>query len=306
MKVRLPAGLLALIFALATVLIADPTFAQGGTPPPTVDAGELPEGAVFEPVNVGTEGDFLAVSERIAVTRVIQEPEAVTTRAIRHPTVFLVESGELGFVAGDASGEESAMLLRASDGGDDARIVTPGSQLSLAPGDRLVIPPTPPDFDPDYVSFANQGDEPINYLEVEIFPSGRPAAALFEGLDGFTVQPMDVTLGLPTAQEPAPPTISVGRLTLAPGMRLPLDVIGPALLLIESGALTVAPEDGQLPVERAGVDYDDVPEMVAAGEGATTAGGDAIFIAPDVSGEAITPNDVPASILVVSVTALST
>lgn len=221
MKVRIPASLLALAPPLVMVIASDPAFSQDATPHSWLDAGELPEGAVFEAIE-RDRGDLLKAAERIAVTRVSQEPEAVTTRAIRHPSVFLVESGEVSFVAGDATGDDPALLLRASDDGDKARIVTPGSRLSLSPGDRLVIPPTPPDSDPDYVTFTNQVHEPTHYLEVEIFPSGRPAAALFEDLDGFRVQPLDVALGLPTALEPAPSTIAVGRLTLDPGVELPL------------------------------------------------------------------------------------
>lgn len=295
--------LVALTLSLGLLSTTATAMGQSSTPAAGF-GGDLPEGATYEPVKEGTEGDVVRIAERVAVTRVIQEPEAVTTRAIRHPTAFLVETGGLTFVAGDAQGDEPATLLRADDQESGARLVTPGSRLDLAPGDRLVIPPTPPDSDPDYVTFANRGSEPSRYLEVEIFPSGRPSALLFEGLEGFAVEPLDVALGLATAQEPAPPTVQVSRVALDPDASLPLDATGPALILVEDGTLGVAVEDGTVPVERSGVDYDEAPEVTATDSEATLAAGDAAFISPGVTGAAVA-GDAPSSVLVVMVIASS-
>jgi len=288
---------LAVVLLSATLVVAP---VAAGQATPAADGGDFPPGVSLEPVEEGTEAEVLAVAERVAVTRLTQEPGASTTRAVRHPTVFLVESGELTFVAGDAEGDEPATLLRAGDEQAEAKVVTPGSRLTLVPGDRLVVPPTPPDFDPDYQAFGNRGSEPAMYLEVEVFPSGLPSAALFEDSDGFAVEPLDVALGIQTAQEPAPPSVEVGCLTLDASAELPLDGLGPALLIAEQGALGLRVAEGSAPVVRAGADYDDAPEAVSAESDASLAPGDAVFVPPGTAGTLTAAQESAVSVVAVT------
>lgn len=262
-------------------------------------AGPLPAGVSFEPLDGGRVAEGRAMAGAVAVTRVSQAPGAVSTRVFRRPAVILLESGTLTFVDRSGGGD-SAVVFPA---GGRGRPVTAGAGLALARGDLLVVPPAHGGHaDHGYMTLVNLRPEPATYLELEAFPGGEPPwATLLVDTAGFAVAPLAVASGAGGGRSATPSAVSIGRLTLAPGASVPLGRTGPAVLLVEGGAVELVAEAGDVPAARPGIDYGATPGVVHAGEGRTLGVGGAAFVRPGATGTFRNPGRAPITALVVGI-----
>jgi hypothetical protein len=169
------------------------------------------------------------------------------------PVILYVESGTLRVVIDAPSGQSDTMpemglplLARASSSLSAVVPVTvlPNTRLELARDDLLAMP--------NGTSCGMYGSAPeVVYLRIDGFPES-PGLQSYADLD-MIVTPLDVSFGMPTAQEQAPNTIVAGELMLEPGTTLTLgDHTWPVFFRVRQGAgtLSIATEGGI--VRRAG------------------------------------------------------
>jgi len=277
---------------------AVPSGAQDGTPAPGFGSEDLPEGASFEPITQGTVDDVLAISRLVAVYRITLSAGAGRITDTDTPGLYYALDGALSASVDEDMLAPALLSRRAPDGGFAPPVlVLPGTGLDLLPGELLVNSGRADEESPyGYVGFDNAGETPVAYLDVEFFPSGGH----WGGSGGeIEEEPLDVSLGLATAQEPAPPVFTVGRLTIEPGASVPLDDVSPALLIAERGPMALTVDAGEAQVKRSGVDFDEAPETVE-GKAIDLASDDAAFVLPGTAGAIGNAGGGPAVLLVLS------
>ena len=146
--------------SLAVVLGSHPRAdAQEGTP--VVTQGDMGEGITFEQIDFGTVDILPPAPATINFFHARLEPGAGIPVGAEDPGLGpqLVESGTLtlrGFTAD--------VVVHRADGGQE--VVPAGAEASLGPGDSFVWEP--------YVGgeIRNDGDEPLTFYTVNIFPVG--------------------------------------------------------------------------------------------------------------------------------------
>lgn len=294
------------VFVLATVGLGTasatgPRTAGTEDATPTGVFRDPPEGVSIETVTRGSTDDVLAVARVVAVSRVTLSPDAGQLTDTETPAIFYVESGPVNFHV-DEDMTTPAMLIRASVEGPSATpvVVIPGTSLDLQSGDLLATPGRADDEPPyPYIGISNNTEGPVSYIDIEIFPSENRH---FSGSAGNPeIQPLDVSLGLQTAQEATPDVVSVGRLTVESGASLPLADVGPTLFIVQDGTMSLATDEGEVAVKRSETPFDEAPEYVAAGSSDDLAEGDSAFVMPGTAGSIRNGGARPLVVLTVSV-----
>lgn len=256
--------------------------AEDATPMGTFS--DLPDGVSVETMDRGSTEDVLAVARVVQVSRVTLSPGAGQLTDTETPAIFYVESGPVKFEV-DEDMSVPAMLFRTSVEGSSPTpvVVIPGTSLELQSGDLLTAPGRPDDEPPYPRIISSNGTEvPVSYIDVEIFPSEN---SHFSGSGGNPeIEPLDVSLGLQTAQEAAPELISVERLTIDAGASLPLANIGPTLFIIQDGTMLLTAHEGEAAIKRSDALFHEAPEFVTAGGSDDLMEGDVAFVVPGTAG----------------------
>ena len=145
---------------------------------PVVTQGEMGEGITYEQIDFGTVDVLPPAPATINFFRIQAEPGASTLIGAEDPGLgpLLVESGTLtvrGFT-------EDIVIHRA---GGAQETIAAGAEATLGTGDRFVWEP--------YVGgeIANDGDEPVVVLTVNIFPVEGAAATPMAGEMAATPAP---------------------------------------------------------------------------------------------------------------------
>jgi quercetin dioxygenase-like cupin family protein len=176
----------------------------------------------------------------IGLARLTYQPGASgPTWRLPGPLLLVVESGTLA-----AALERPGHLVRA-----DGRADTADGAVLLHPGDSLAVLATTP------AEFHRADSTPAVVLAVGVFPAGAASPELPARVDRVWSPAAKVTL-LAGAQEltrtDLSAQISLTRVVLAPGARMPLATSGTRLLAVEAGALTLRAERGLISVEHPG------------------------------------------------------
>lgn len=248
------------MITLAILLLVAPlgTLAQEDPDAPRSGWGALPPGITFAAIANPTSADLAEVASLLRVSRMTWGPEADLFGVCFDlhsggPVILYVESGTLRIVINESSGQSETMpemglplLARGSSSlaATVPVIVLPNTRLELTSNDLLAMP--------NGTSCGMYGSAPeVVFLRIDGFPAG-PGLQSHADL-GMLVTPLDVSLGMPTAQEEAPSTIVAGELRLDPGMTLTLgDQAWPIFFRVRQGAgsLSIASEGGIVrPVE---------------------------------------------------------
>lgn len=256
--------------------------AQESTPSDAVGWAALPPGARYEPIVEASLNEAVAVANIVSVARVTLPDGVNRFQRFTSPCALLMRSGALTFRAADDVTEPSVLVRSPDDGGTGLpAVVMPGSRLDMKPGDLLTLPwAAVADTDPPYWSFST--DEQTEYLFVEFFPAGVPAASFMETTGG-AVEFLDLPLSLATARPSAPAVFALGRLVLDAGTEVALPR-APALLLVEGGTMAVKQAVGRADIQRAGTDIEATPETLEAGGTADMGAGDAAALLPGTGG----------------------
>jgi quercetin dioxygenase-like cupin family protein len=128
--------------------------------------------------------------------------------------------------------------------------------------------------------------------------------------EGVTFTPLGVAPGITL---PSPVDLTVARATFAPGAGFPLDASDPegALVIMESGALTIRVEEVDWTISRGGAlqqamgtpnaepDLSGILEAVAMGAEATLQAGDVAYVPGSITGEVRNDGQEPATVLLV-------
>jgi len=268
---------------------------------PAVVLGESSEGVAFEPIDRGTIDELLAITRLMRVTRVTLAPGASQATYTVLPAVYAVEEGTVAFDV-DRQLPIPARLVRPASDGSLSRspVVLPGTSLQLVPSDALAVPGVP-DVEPPYASIfaGNRSDEPATYLDIEIFPTTTPH--VIDASGDRTLQGLDVSLGLATAQESAPAWIVVDRLILQPGASATVSVDAPLLIVAQEGTVSLSVGEGEAALQRSGTRWGDAPESLGAGDSSDLTGNDATFLLPGTTGGVTNAGPAPLTALLVTI-----
>jgi predicted ester cyclase len=191
------------------------------------------------------------------------EPEA----GERGPLVLAVEAGALTVTAFGSA--VVAPLGGVASTGKDAKSLPEGAVVTLSPGDGLLLPPAA------HYAVRNAERSPAVALALALLPSaGSPDAGAVHwpgaGSPDVVVQPL--AGGLATGLPAGAAEVTLGRLTLAPGVTLAADgAVVPRLIAIESGTLQLATNPSPAVTLSAGqgslIDSTAVPTLRNAGGG---------------------------------------
>jgi len=240
--------LLSVVTALALILTA-----AAITPSPLPREDAPPPLATPPPAAVTTDAvSRLAHSEEIEIppapvaielARLTYRPGASgPTWRLPGPLLLVVESGTLA-----ATLERPGHLVRAHDTAERA-----AGALLLHPGDALAVSAATP------AEFHSANTTPAVVLAVGVFPAdgaGTTGSVLAATMGRVWSPAAKVTLlaGTQVTTHMEPLTqLSLSRVLLAPGARMPLAVTGTRLLAVEAGALTLKTERGLVTVEHPG------------------------------------------------------
>jgi len=235
------------IFLTAVTALALVLTAAAITPPPTIDMVASPPHAAVSAAALPEASTSLArITELVLppppvvidLARLLYAPGADgPSHALSGPLLLVVESGSLtAHLAGSGQLVHADRTAEAAEG-----------TLSLRVGDNLVLPAATP------AAFHNGGDVPVIALVAGVFPAvavasglGRigPARWADAWSPGATVQPLvgGWMLDLPSG----PSTVALRRMSLRPGDGVPLTAPGPAILAVETGALTLVADQGMV------------------------------------------------------------
>ena len=272
--------------------------AQDATPAPV--SSDLAGGIPFEPISRGTIDELLSVARLMRVSRVTLSPDASQATYTVLPALYAVEEGAIAFDV-DRDLPAPAWLIRATSDGSRGRttVVLPGTSIELDPTHVLVVPGVP-DVEPpySYISAGNRSDEPVTYIDIEIFPTSNYHVLSNSG--DPAVERLDVSLGLETAQEPAPDWIVAGRLVLEPGESSPFSGGAPQLAVVQEGTVVLSVEEGEAAVQRSGSSWGDAPDALSGDDWTDLAEDDAAFLAPGTTGALTNSGSMPMTVLLVT------
>lgn len=224
--------------------------------------------------------ELLIVSGLVAITRNTFAPEYSVMGGFDDglsdgAMLLYTEEGPLEALTSEEDGSEigPTLLIPTSEVGPSSgpQLVLPGTRLTLVAGDLLAPP-----VGTSLFHMNRDGDIAVDCLVVTIFP-GQVSALLF----GTTASQLEVNLGVETVRELAPPVISAGKLTLAPGASIPEhQAIWPRVVFVESGSVTMAVSGADWQSRRAGAKPYDPAEAEASDTEDTLNQGDAAYVPP--------------------------
>jgi quercetin dioxygenase-like cupin family protein len=282
---------LSVVTALALILTA-----AAITPSPLPSENALPAlTAPMPPAETTVSTTPLAQSEQVAIppapiviglARLTYQPGASgPTWRLPGSLLLVVESGTLA-----AALERPGHLVRT-----DGRADTADGAVLLHPGDSLAVLAATP------AEFHSADSTPAVVLAVGVFPAaGAASPELAARVDRVWSPAAKVTL-LAGAQEltrtDLSAQISLTRVVLAPGARMPLATSGTRLLAVEAGALTLRAERGLISVEHPG----DRDAWLSPGATATLLVGDGAILQHAASATLRNDGNGPLQLLVLAV-----
>jgi quercetin dioxygenase-like cupin family protein/predicted ester cyclase len=156
-----------------------------------------------------------------------------------------VETGPLTVSIG-SDAPTPALVSTAGGSSEATREVSPGSDLTLAAGDVLVLPPS------TRYELRGAGDEPTRALVINLDQAaplvGRSDPAYPETSPSETAVAIDrqrLAGGTSAVLPPGRVTVAVGRTTFAPGAGIPAhQTVGATLVYVEAGSLHLRTEAG--------------------------------------------------------------
>lgn len=259
---------LAVVTALALILtaaaITPPPLPSEPVPPPlTMPTPSAVTTVAITPLAHSEEIEIPPAPVAIGLARLTYRPGASgPTWRLPGPLLLVVESGTLA-----AALERPGHLVRAHGTAERA-----AGALLLHPGDALAVSAATP------AEFHSADTTPAVVLAVGVFPAdgaGTNGSVLTANLGRVWSPAAKMTL-LAGAQETTqmePLTqLSLSRVLLAPGARMPLAMTGTQLLAVDAGALTLKAERGLVMVKHPGESdawlSPDATATLLAGEGA--------------------------------------
>lgn len=259
------------------------------------------EGAVFlETLGTAPRGTWLPIRAGTVLERITMQPgDSATTPALESRLLYL-EAGSLTLAVGPASNEPALVAVAGGDtGGEATTTVSAGTAVTVAAGAFAVLPSSAT------YTLRNDGAEAATALVAAIFVPGAPSRAVPRSdpaLEnpvtawpvGIGVQPL--AGGFTTALPQDAVSAGVGRMTLAPGGRIPeITAPGPLLLTVESGTVDLEIGGGAVWVR------DGATGRSSAAVSAPLDAGDGAFVPPGGVISLVNPNESPAVISLLTV-----
>lgn len=253
--------------------------------------GNLPNGVAFHQFSgPATSSEIKIFSSLISVSRRTWGAngnlggfcyEAVTGG----PEIILVEDGALHvamFPTSDQAGD-FPRLIRKDDSGQLQTPVSvlPNTQIELKPGELIAFP--------NGASCSLLGPsttgESVTFLNIYGLTSYADSQGVNYPDTQMIEQPLDLALGIATANPQTPPTIVLGRLSFAPKVGLPLSSLAvPAIFSVRIGSATFTTNMEGAVIRRSGSDASSASEPLPANKEASMATGDSSYVLPGTTG----------------------
>jgi quercetin dioxygenase-like cupin family protein len=284
---------LAVVTALALILTAaaitpPPLPSEPAPPPLTMPTPSAVTTVAITPLAHSEEIEIPPAPVAIGLARLTYRPGASgPTWRLPGPLLLVVESGTLA-----AALERPGHLVRGHGTAERA-----AGALLLHPGDALAVSAATP------ADFHSADTTPAVVLAVGVFPAdgaGTNGSVLTANLGRVWSPAAKVTLlagAKETTHLKSPAQISLSRVLLAPGERLPLATTGTRLLAVDAGALTLRAERGLVSVEHPG----DRDVSLSRGATATLLTGDGAILQHTASATLRNDGSGPLQLLVLTV-----
>jgi hypothetical protein len=231
--------------------------------PPSSNWSVLSSGSTFEPITQGTVDDLLLVSGLITIIRVAAEPGEPGLWSFYNdkpgmigPRVIYVEQGPLevgplNISPGSVTGP--TLLVRRVAEADREKLASPAvvllsTTIECRSGELMFFP-----ADTAFEVSNFEGKTTATYLEIDVFPTYTSSPGVV--IEGMVAERLAVDLGIATADLPAPPVVTAGRLMLEPQVQAlsPGALSGPQIFYVEQGSLTVMGHEGKPQLKRGSI-----------------------------------------------------
>lgn len=278
--------------------------ATGGFAAPASNPlGKLPQGVSFTRIETATTDQIPIFTALAGVSRMTWGREAnfggeCYEGVTGGPEIILIEKGTLRIFMSPASEQKGDLPRLLRKGSTKPVSVLPNTKVNLDPGDLMAFP----NGSSCGMYGPLSGNDSVTFLRIRGLTSYLESQTINYPEIQMAEQVLDLNFGVATTNPPAPASVVLGSLTLAPGAQLPLSALTvPIIFALGPGQATLTTNMKGGVVRRSGTEdglpSEDLPRNTAV----TLNEGDASYVLPGTKGSLTNSGSDPLTLWVVAV-----